>query len=708
MKKTKEKIPKIRGKVKNKKECKKNGKGVKFNIQSVSAQLILAFMVPIVFIIFLGMITYTKASKTVINNYKTSANQTLSANSNYVNLILDNVEAKSIQIATNANIAKYYGGGYKKNSNDEFNAFNAAYQDLVATIGSDKFIYTISILSNQNNPISTFHNFDTDVYKEFPDSEEAKKLEKGGGKFMWTGYHQFLDKTLKVPEDKYGISLTRYLYNKSSKPIGYVILDIKTESIQRVLDGIDFGANCYTAFVAPDERILWKDFGDLKTKKKVLSLDFYKKALNSKEISGTSSVLFNHEKYLFMYNKIGNTGSMLFSMIPEENIIKQVDNIKEITIGIVIIAVFIAFVTGTVISSGMSHTIKKIVRDVDKVAKGDLTVALRIGQKNEFGLLSSSISDMVTSMRNLIQKTVLVTETVNSSAITVNDIGTGLIGMTENMSESFDEIEKGAVQQGQDAQSCLAQMDHLSGKITVVHDNTMKIETIAQETRETVNQGMSTVNTLEERVTNTSAIMRTIIEEVECLKSETSSIEGIIDIIKDLANQTNLLSLNASIEAARAGQAGKGFSVVAEEIRKLAEQSMEASEKVRSGIEMIHTRANGMVKTGQTADVIVSSQETALLETVDAFTSINKHVDKLVGHLDEILGGIYEVENLKGDTLNAIESISAIIEESVAVTDEVGETATNQLQLARELNEAIAGLKNDSDTLEEAVKIFKL
>jgi methyl-accepting chemotaxis protein len=668
-----------------------------------------SFCIPIILIITLGVITYTKASDVIIKNYKSSAYQTILANGNYFNLICDSVSAKSTQIVSNANIAKYYAGGYEKNSSEEYSAYNAAYQDLIATVGSDKFIFSINIISTKYNPISTFANFSSEEYKEYPASEEAVQFEESGQKLMWTGYHSFLDGVLKISNDKYGLSLTRYLYNKALKPIGWVIIDIKRDSIVQVLDGIDLGKESSIAFVSSDGRILTKTDANLEgAESSVLKEQFYLDSLQSEETSGSLDVIFAGERYLYLYYRIGDTGALLYSLIPEAVIVEQVNNIRMITTWIVILAIVIALAISVSISVGISTTIKRIVAGVKKAALGDLTVNVKTGRRDELGLLEGCISDMIFSMKRLIEKTVQVTETVKHSAQFVGETAGSFINLSKDIAVSLDNIEQGSYQQASDAQNCLLMMDNLSERIGEVYENTGRIEGIANNTKEIVDNGMKTVGALEERVADTSNMAKLIIDETASLKKEAESIRDIISAINYIADQTNLLSLNASIEAARAGYAGLGFAVVAEEIRKLAGQSIDASNRVSDNILKINTRTNHMVEIANKTAVVVQSQEEALADTVSIFNSIDRHVENLTGYLSKISEGMKTVEGVKANTLGSIESISSIIEEAAAVTGDVNGTAQSQLVLAEQLNEATGQLEKNSEILGEAVKIFTL
>ena len=190
------------------------------------------------------------------------------------------------------------------------------------------------------------------------------------------------------------------------------------------------------------------------------------------------------------------------------------------------------------------------------------------------------------------------------------------------------------------------------------------------------------------------------------LNEKIDSIRILTDTIDEISEETTLLSLNASIEAARVGEAGKGFSVVAEAIKKLADSSKTSSKKIRNVIEAIEGVSEETIKASGQAGAIVGSQSLAVEETRRRFSDMSRNMEKL---LDNISASARDVEGMntnRRDTLNAIESISAVSEETAASAVSVEETVNKQTKQVEQLSEATKELENKMDELLEAIQMF--
>lgn len=678
---------------------------LKFQLNGIQMKLIGAFIIPISFIVLLGIVSYLKASNGIISSYESASQTSLNMLGNYYNLGLQSVTTKATQINTNDSVKNYFAGYYKDDELEEMARFKDAQRLVNSTAIADNIVKNVFVFGEYGDGISSFGPLSKSTYGEFIKSKEGvtlSDLEEGS---YWGGYHHFMDELSSIKETEYGLVLYRNLYNAANGKIGYIVFDVKMEFIQKSLAEVNFGGKSIGGLITEDGREIIEgnldDFSFLKQ-------DFVKTSLESPEENGSNYVTFDGKSYLYLYSKVKEGNATLCSLIPKDMIISQAQDVKTATVIIVIVASIIAIIIATIISSGLSGAIHQTNIVLAKAAKGDLTVRVKTKRKDEFLVLSNSITNMIGSMKSLILKMAGVSDTVSNSAEEVSSNSEILLLGTKQISASVNDINQGITQQATDAEKCLIQMESLSNQIDTLNTNTYEMNDIAHKAKNVVGTGMVIVEELNQKSKDTADITKSVIEDISHLEEESLSVNSIVDTINSIAEQTNLLSLNASIEAARAGDAGKGFAVVAGEIRKLAEQSGVAANQISQIINNMQQYTKMTVSTAKKADDIVASQETALISTIEVFNEINKHVEDLTKSLSNVSSEISHIDTTKNDTLAAIESISATSEETAAASGELGNTADQQLVAVEELNKAAERLKADAKNLEDSVLVFKV
>ncbi|ROR31822.1 methyl-accepting chemotaxis protein [Mobilisporobacter senegalensis] len=672
----------------------------------IRMKLIGGFIIPVGFIIFLGIVSYQKASEGIIKSYEASSQTSLNMLSRYYNLGLQSVITKATQINTNESLKRYFSGYYQDNKVEEIGRRKEADSFVYATSIADKIVSNIYVFAEYGEGICSAGTLSKDVYAGFLDSNEGKVLINSGNKGIWLGFHPYLNEAAGSEDNNYGISYCRNLQDTSNGDIGYIIIDVKEEFIKEALADLNFGGTGIAGFITEDGREII--IGEEKKGFSFSSQNFYKSSLAGKEETGSNYVTYEEEDYLYIYSKVQGGNSTICSLIPKDVIIKQANEVKTVTILVVILASIIATMIGTFISGGISKTIHKINHILIKVSKGDLSMNLTIKRKDEFSILGNCITAMIENMKTLIIKMADASEEVSISAEKASSNSDVFLQGTKQITAAVNDIEQGLSQQAIDAEKCLLQMEGLSGQIDMLTENTEYMNHIANETKAVIHSGINTVDELSEKSKDTEAITYSVIKDIQNLEIDSKSVISIVSTINGIAEQTNLLALNASIEAARAGAAGKGFSVVAEEIRKLSQQTALAAIEIDNIIGKMQEQTGRTVQTAKDAKAIVSSQENALSQTIESFNEINLKVEELIHSLFKISGGIKDISQTKNDTLGAVESISATSEETAAAAGELGITAEHELDEVAVLNHAAEKLRMEAENLKEAVNVFSI
>lgn len=710
------KLPKVNGKekkAKTTKTAKRDKKEKKPIVQhgfslsrSIRMTLIVMSLIPVILIVLLGITSYKKSAKGLIENYENSTESNLTLVRDYLQLGFKNSESKANIINTNETIKLYYAEQDEDNDSETSKQYNDIANFIYSNASLEDYIKNITLVSKYNKGVQASDQVPDDAYQVFLDSKECKDIIESKSKKNWIGSHKELDEKLGKKPDDYCISNVSILTNTYNEAVGYIIIDVSAEYLVKELDSMDLPEGSITGFVTSDGR---ETFQSNMTKEFTFTdKDFYKRAITSEQGIGDKYVTVDDKEYLFVTKKLDTSNGMICALVPRDKIIEQANEVRNLTVILIIVASIIAIGSGTIISNGITKAIHKTNHVLEKTAQGDMTATLQLKRRDEFQKLSKEINNTVTSIRLLISKMVEISNTVSDSSTNVFVNSDRLLEATKNITDGVAEIESGVTMQAQDAESCFVQMSTLAGQITNAYTNANEIEKIASDTKSVVSTGIGIMDELSSKTKDTTKITDMVIDSIQSLEKESSTIGGIVSTINDLAEQSSLLSLNASIEAARAGESGRGFMVVAEEIRKLADQSAKSADQIRIIIEKIQVQTKKTVETAKEASTIVNSQEDALGQSINIFSNISTYVENLTMNIKKISETISIIEHSKDGTLHSIENISATSEETAAVANELGLTAKSQLESVEKLHQAASELEQDAVKMQEAVQIFKI
>ncbi len=501
------------------------------------------------------------------------------------------------------------------------------------------------------------------------------------------------------------VTIAKAIY-QDSKIIGVVGMNINLTYYSYLLSQIKIGDDGYAMIVDSNGSIISHPNLDLLGKSCSEDFSFWTEVGANQE--GFISYQYLGDDYFSSYMTNDLTGWKIMAILSNSELLKDTQAIKNTLIVFLLLMTVCSILIAIFFSKPIDKNIKTLLTAFDKVAKGDVTVKVAIRSKDEFHELGKQFNEMTDNISALIQN-------VSNSSMTVLETSVELASMAEETNSSIGEVAKaiedvanGVTDQAQTSADGAANVKDLALRINMVEDATNFIQDLSSNANILTNKGLSSVESLLQKSSNTKLSTNKVAELIYSMSKSMNQINEISDTIDSITAQTNLLSLNASIEAARAGQAGKGFAVVADEIRKLADQSQESTLQIKEIVEDITAKTKLTVAAMEQTDTNVKEQETVVDQTQTVFNDIMAAVNNLTIKVSEIKDNITDISKMEESIVSQIESISSISEQSASATQQVT-ASTSQIAITMDniANQASA-LHRLSEDLQSSVSNFKL
>lgn len=518
------------------------------------------------------------------------------------------------------------------------------------------------------------------------------------------------DPYLDMVTKKYALSVAKPLFNADGSMKGAVAEDLLLSTITDMVSKLDIGNAGYgflidkngVALAHPSKELVNKNLATEASTKDIIA-----PILNAGD-TGSKEYNYNGKEKILYYQKIPSTG-YIFGVALDKSIVYS--NLNSLRTKYIIFCIFMALFTALVsyaIAKRLTDPILGLIENSKKMAQGDFTTKINVVGQDEIAELSISYNLMAENLRKLIQKIIDTANMVNLKSREMNNMAVQSGKISSEIYNTVEELSKGASDQ---AGSVLNSSTMVAGMTTEIQDITENVDNsvrMIDKVNEAVDQGFESLIKQLSLMDESKKTAEDVGLSIKMLEEKSNMISKIVDVIGSIANQTNLLALNAAIEAARAGEHGKGFAVVADEVRKLAEQSSVSSNEITTLIKDIQAKTSQSVDGVSLVKEVVLKQEIAVNDTKEYFNQIKKSVDNIIAQVNKAAQSANEVNINSQKVSGFIESIASIAEENAAATEEVVASTQEQVQDINKISLNSDDLVSEANLLLEAVKEFKI
>ncbi|MBP3818289.1 MAG: cache domain-containing protein [Butyrivibrio sp.] len=466
---------------------------------------------------------------------------------------------------------------------------------------------------------------------------------------------------------------------KSLTGIEYSVIYGKTRQITTLLDGNGNKAVGYDVSDAVYNQVVGN------------KSEYYAKSI----LAGTNENYYLY--YLPLMNDDGTAIGMVFAGRESDSVDGK---IRGIIITMSVISIILALATSAVgyfVANTVSVKMKAIADELGNLSRGELKLNIdekSLQRTDEIGLLADGAKTLSDKLGDVITRTMDMSNELKKSGAELADSANQASTASGQVSQAVDDISKGAVNQAESVETAAGNTQDIGKDIEQVADNVKQLNSYSEQMKTSCEAAMEALTKLIEQSTEVQESVKDIGATIDSTNESAKEISKFSEAITEIASQTNLLSLNASIEAARAGDAGKGFAVVATEIGQLAVQSSNSAEEIKKIVEKLVADSEASVEVMQRLNASFDQQSQQLDDTKTNMQSMAENVDNVADSTGNIAGYVDQLNVAKDKLVEIISDLSAISEENAASTEETNASM-------QELNATFAIITESADKLQE-------
>lgn len=397
-------------------------------------------------------------------------------------------------------------------------------------------------------------------------------------------------------------------------------------------------------------------------------------------------------------------------VIKSGNNMIQLSNLSIIIILAVLASILlIGFIMSFKMARSITNPLIKIAGQMEQISKGNLILEpLSIKSKDEIGELMEAVNEMGNQLRKIVQDIHHASDTMSKQSSDLLSSSKELKEGSNQIAATMQELSAGAESQANSASELSEAMGMYMDKIYQIHRNGKEMFDKSREVLELTDNGSKLMNQSKKLFDYMFTGMQSNMKKIKKLDERSKQISKLVEVIQSIADQTNLLALNAAIEAARAGEHGKGFAVVADEVRKLAEQVSSSVVDIQKIVEEVHSETNKVTKSFELGFQQVESGMDSMNETSAAFQQIKETIKEISERINNAQNDLTDMLSTSESINDSISNIASISEEAAAGIEQTSASAATANGSAATIASHAESMSNLAGDLQSLVKRFQV